>query len=159
MSAEPINLTVSRVIDATPERLYELISDVTRMGEWSPETTAAEWIGDAAGPAVGARFKGTNRTGPNTWSTKPTVTIADPGRAFAFKVPGGAGPVWTYRFDSVVGGTEVAETVAQTKRSPWFIRLLQKRAGITDRSADLREKMTVTLANLAEVAESSAAAV
>lgn len=155
MSKQPVNVEVSRVVNAPASELYELVSDVTRMGEWSPETTAAEWIGGASAPVVGAKFKGSNTAGPNNWSTKPTVTVAEPGREFAFKVPGGSGPTWTYRFDPVDGGTRVTETVHQTKRSPLFIRLLQKRAGITDRSADLHTNMTTTLANLAHAAEAA----
>ena len=44
---EPINVEVSTVIDADPEALYDLVSDVTRMGEWSPETRSAEWLDSA----------------------------------------------------------------------------------------------------------------
>ena len=58
-------------VAAAPEKVYELVSDVTRMGEWSPETTSAEWIDGATGPAVGARFKGRNRNGVARWSTTP----------------------------------------------------------------------------------------
>ena len=158
MSKQPVNLTVSRVIDAPADTIYDLVSDIARMGEWSPECTGGEWLGDATGPTVGARFKGTNTAGPNNWSTKPTVTVADRGREFAFKVPGGSGPTWSYSFEAVDGGTRVTEQVSQAKRSPLPIRLLQKRAGITDRHADLRDKMTTTLDNLARVAEGVPAA-
>ncbi len=148
----PINLDVAMFIEASPETLYDLVADVTRMGEWSPETTSAEWLGDNHEAVVGARFKGTNTAGPNTWSTKPTVTVAERGHEFAFEVPGKSGPTWTYRFEPVEGGTRVTESVRQQKRSPLFIRLLQKRAGITDRAADLRVNMQTTLDNLAAAA-------
>src|SRR5438270_4543317 len=71
-------------VSAPPETLYELVSDVTRMGEWSPETVRCEWLDGATGPGVGARFKGSNRRGMWRWSTKPRVTAAEPGREFAF---------------------------------------------------------------------------
>ncbi|MGH9050843.1 MAG: SRPBCC family protein [Acidimicrobiia bacterium] len=48
---------VSLHVDAPPEKLYELVSDVTRMGEWSPECRRCEWIDGATGPAVGARCR------------------------------------------------------------------------------------------------------
>lgn len=151
VSKKPLDVTVDRVINAPADRLYEMVADVTRMGEWSPETTHAEWVAGATAPAVGARFKGTNTAGPNTWSTKPTVTVAEPGSTFAFKVPGGSGPTWTYSFEPAAdGGTRVIESMTQTKRSPLFIRLLQRRAGIVDREADLRANMTTTLDNLAQ---------
>ncbi len=151
-STAPISLDVTTIIDASPEDLYDMVSDVTRMGEWSPETTDAEWLGNANHAVVGAKFKGTNTAGPNTWSTKPTVTVAERGQEFSFDVPGKSGPTWTYRFEPVEGGTRVTESVRQQKRSPLFIRLLQKRAGITDRSADLRANMQTTLDNLAAAA-------
>src|ERR1019366_7209792 len=73
-------------VSVTPDRLYELISDITRMGEWSPETVRCRWLDRATGPAVGARFRGQNRRGFLRWSTKPRVVVADPGREFAFAV-------------------------------------------------------------------------
>ena len=74
--------------------VYELVSDITRMAEFSPETVAATWLGDADQAVAGARFKGTNAIGKLRWSTKPTVTAADPSRRFSFKVPGRFGATW-----------------------------------------------------------------
>ena len=51
------HVEVTKVIAATPERVYELVSDLPRMGEWSPENTGGSWIKGATGPAVGAKFK------------------------------------------------------------------------------------------------------
>ncbi len=87
----PLAITVSQVIDARPDTLYDLVADITNMGRLSPETTAAAWIGSATAAAPGVRFKGSNAIGKITWSTKPTITAADPGRRFAFQVPGRSG--------------------------------------------------------------------
>ena len=93
MSSSPaLAVTVSRTISAAPETLFALVSDVTRMGEWSPETTNAAWLGDATAPEVGARFKGSNAIGKVKWSTKPTITAVVPAREFSFKVPGSREP-------------------------------------------------------------------
>ena len=62
--ATPTNDEVTIDVSAPPERVYGLISDITRMGEWSPECRRCEWIDGATGPAVGARFRGHNRLGP-----------------------------------------------------------------------------------------------
>lgn len=145
----PIQLSVTAVIAAPAERLYDLIADVTQMHKFSPENTGAEWIKGATGPAVGARFKGTNAMGKAKWATKPTVTVADRGLRFAFKVPGGAGAEWSYTFESVEGGTRVTESVVQTKPSPAIIRLIQRRNGVTDRAANLRSAMELTLTRIA----------
>ena len=152
-SAVPLAVSVTRLIHAPAEVVYELVSDVTNMGEYSPENTGAVWLDGATGPAVGARFKGTNRLGPNRWSTKPTVTTAERGRLFEFVVPGKSGATWTYGFDPVPGGVQVTESMRQDRPSPFLIRLLQRRAGVTDRAANLRAAMTATLDRVAVAAE------
>ena len=45
-------------MDAPPETVWALVSDVTKIGQFSPETFEAEWLDGATGPAVGARFRG-----------------------------------------------------------------------------------------------------
>lgn len=145
----PVHVTVSKVIAASPEAIYDLIADITKMPKYSPENTSGEWINGATGPVVGAQFKGANKLGKATWSTKPTVTVADRGREFAFKVPGASGPLWTYRFEATADGTLVTESVEQAKRSPLPIRLIQKLNGVSDRSAVLREGMVTTLDRVA----------
>ena len=57
------DVEVERTIAAAPEKLWALVSDVTRMGEWSPETVGCEWVGDPKEPVIGARFKGRNQRG------------------------------------------------------------------------------------------------
>jgi uncharacterized protein YndB with AHSA1/START domain len=158
MTTQPLAITVERKIEASPEHLYSLISDVTKMGTWSPETVKAEWIGDASGPVVGAQFKGSNALGSLKWSTKPTVTAADPGRVFAFQVPGGGGPLWTYELIATPTGTIVRESMKQERRSPAPIRFMQRLAGVRDREANLRTSMATTLERLAAAATGVTAA-
>ena len=68
-----------------PRVAYDAVSDVTQMGRWSPENTGARV--PASGPVeVGTSFVGTNRRGRATWVTECTVTAADPGERFAFRV-------------------------------------------------------------------------
>lgn len=57
-------------MDADPERVWDRVSDITRMGEWSPERERAEWL-EGTGAAVGACFRGYNRRGKVRWSTVP----------------------------------------------------------------------------------------
>jgi ribosome-associated toxin RatA of RatAB toxin-antitoxin module len=148
----PVRVSVSRAIAAPPGVLYDLVSDVTRMGEWSPETVSAEWLDGAHRATVGARFKGTNVIGRTTWTTKPTVTEAERGVVFAFQVPGASGGKWRYEFHPQGEGTTVVESVVQDKPSPFLIRLLQRRAGVTDRSEHLRQGMATTLSRLGAAA-------
>ena len=67
--ARPSMTTESIEIVAPAEVVWALVSDLTRMPEWSPETTKVEWTGGSTGPSVGATFKGSNRMGPRRWST------------------------------------------------------------------------------------------
>ena len=100
---------------APPAKVWELVSDVTRIGEYSPETFEAEWLDGATGPAVGARFRGhvkRNGRGPVYWTTC-TVLASEPGREFGFGVGMGAGRtvnVWRYRLEPSGDGTDVTES-------------------------------------------------
>ena len=94
-----------------------------------------------------------DRLGSNSWSTKPTITAADRGRRFEFVVPGSRGATWTYTFDPVAGGVRVTESMRQDRPSIFLVRLLQRRAGVTDRAANLHASMTTTLERVAAVAE------
>ena len=70
---------VSIEIAAPPAEVYALVSDITRMGEWSPECVRCTWTKGATGPAVGARFKAANKGGRGpAWRNTPVVTVADP---------------------------------------------------------------------------------
>jgi uncharacterized protein YndB with AHSA1/START domain len=101
--------------DAPPGRVWDLVSDITRIGEFSPETFEAQWLGGATGPRVGARFRGhvrRNGRGPVYW-TSCTVVACDPGREFAFAVHGPGDTVvntWRYRLAQVADGTDVTES-------------------------------------------------
>ena len=72
-------------IAAPPGLVWDLVSDVTRIGDYSPETFEAEWLDGADRLRAGARFRGhvrRNGWGPVYWTTC-TVLAADPGRACA----------------------------------------------------------------------------
>jgi hypothetical protein len=99
---------------ADPDVVWDLVSDVTRIGEFSPETFEAVWLGGATGPAVGAYFKGhvkRNGVGPVYW-TKCKVEHCVPGEDFGFVVMAGDREVnhWRYQLRPVDGGTEVTES-------------------------------------------------
>ena len=116
---------------APPDRVWQLISDVTQVGRYSPETFEAEWIDGATGPAVGARFRGhvrRNGRGPVYW-TKCTVTASAPGRAFAFDVGVGDRAVntWRYQLEPAGDGTDVTESFQLADTLP--TRLYWKIAG------------------------------
>jgi len=138
-----LHITVNRVIPATPEAVYAVISDVTSIGERSPESRGATWI------QRGKRFMGYNRIGPfYHWGTLCTVTEATPGRTFAFHVAWPSRTTWRYDLTAVDEGTLVIETM--TKQQPQYapIRWIQSAVGVDDRGTDLRKGMETTLKRL-----------
>ena len=107
----PVPLSERVTIRVPPDTAYAAVSDVTRMGQWSPEVRGARVLG-ARGPVrVGTRFVGLNRAAWLPWATLCTVVAARPGSCFSFKVSilGIALSQWTYRFREVPGGCEVTE--------------------------------------------------
>jgi uncharacterized protein YndB with AHSA1/START domain len=110
-------------MNASPERVWGLVSDITNTGRWSPETFEAEWLDGATGPAVGVRFRGhvrRNGVGPVYWTTCE-ITACEPGREFAFAVviAGRHVNVWRYVFEAADGGVDVTESFSLA-RTPFF---------------------------------------
>ena len=147
------DVTATATVAAPADRLYALVSDVTRMGEWSPENVGGRWLGGATTPAVGARFRGANRRGWRRWSTTCTVVAAEPGRVFAFDVSVVGIPAsrWTYELRPDGDATVVTETW-RDRRPRWFALLAGVTMGIADIRAHNQENIRTTLANLAAAA-------
>src|SRR5262245_12285854 len=87
MTSFPDASSASIEIAAAPDAVWQLIADITRMGEWSPECVRAEWENGATGPEVGAHFHGYNRLGTFEWDAPCVVTECEPGKVFEFRVP------------------------------------------------------------------------
>jgi uncharacterized protein YndB with AHSA1/START domain len=132
-------------IEAPAEQVWDLVADVTRMGDWSPETSRAVWLDGATGPTVGARFRGDNRMGPVKWSTTPTVTAARRGEEFAFDT---GSTRWRYAFHGREGGCEVVESYETHANA-----LLDLGARLTLRDRMLVRGMQKTLERLKAAAE------
>ena len=148
---------VSIEIASTPEKIWALISDITRMGEWSPECIRCTWAKGATGPVVGARFKAINKgqRGP-AWSNTPRVTVAEPGREFAFNRSGPGIGSYTWRFvvEPSAAGARVTESFdAEKPLGPVMSWITEQWTGSNDRDADLHQGMTVTLARIKAAAE------
>ncbi len=99
----------STVIGATPEALYDLVSDVTRTGEWSPVCTACWWDEEGEAGQVGAWFTGHNELPERTWETRSQIAAADRGREFSWIV-GGSFVRWSFTFEPDGQGTVLTES-------------------------------------------------
>jgi uncharacterized protein YndB with AHSA1/START domain len=101
-------------MEAPPEKVWALISDVTQIGRFSPETLEAEWLDGATGPAVGVKFRGhvkRNQRGPMYWTTCK-ITECEENRVFEFAVVmrDNAVNTWRYDLEPSGSGTDVTES-------------------------------------------------
>lgn len=153
--------SVAVVVDAPPEVVWRLVTDVTRMGDWSPENVGAEWVSGIPG-SVGSVFRGRNQRGRASWSTTCEVVTADPPREFVFAVGKPARPdtLWRYELMPLPDDrTEVRESFTLRKPLGLASRLLTRlTTGVTARESDLEDGMSRTLAALAAAAAGEAAA-
>ena len=158
---QPLDRDGAEIVVAAPaDDLYDLIADVTRTPEFSPEVVSVRWLGGADGPAVGARFEAVN-TNPagKRWRNRPVVRVADRGREFAFSrtEPFAGTIVWRYRLEPVEEGTRVVESYEVERpvtRLGWWVIERVFRAG--DRREELQAGMRTTLQRLRVVAEAAA---
>lgn len=103
---QPLPISASVDIAASPEEVWAVVSDVTRMPEWSPELRRLFALGRGE-PQVGTVLLGINRRGYVAWPTTSRVTRFEPGRAVAWKTRE-SGATWTYELEPVAGGTRLS---------------------------------------------------
>ena len=110
-----IDVEVSRFIAAAPETVYALVSDITQMPRYSPETTDTRWLDGHGG-----------RRWPVPRGQRHRIGAVDdqaghhrrgPRPRFAFRVPSGARSTWTYGLEAVAGGTQVTESIRTERAS------------------------------------------
>ncbi|OCB62781.1 polyketide cyclase [Mycobacterium malmoense] len=148
------SVTATVQVDAGPDVVYRLITDLPTLASLAEEAVAMEWRkGDAVRP--GAVFTGHNENGKVRWSTKCTVTDAEPGRRFAFDVRHTVLPIARWQYDIVAadGGCRVTESTWD-RRPAWFRKLAGRATGVQDRVAANTEHIRLTLQRLKQRAES-----
>jgi hypothetical protein len=145
------------VVDAGTECVYDLVADLPRMGEWSPECQRVEWTGTATGAVAGATFLGHNKGGPAglmNWSRAGRVLVADRGKQFSFVTEEGGRESTLWRFDlepAGDGATRIRESY-EVRWIPTWARIVDVP---TNRAKELREGMRHTLGQLKAAAEAA----
>jgi uncharacterized protein YndB with AHSA1/START domain len=111
-----LTATAEEVVSAPPELVWDLVADITRVGEWSPECIRADWLGQPGRPRPGARFTGHNRLDIGfEYDVSCMVTEADRPHAFAWVVlddsedPARPSSLWRYRIDPLPGGSRIRQ--------------------------------------------------
>jgi hypothetical protein len=148
----------SVAISSRPALVYEMVADVTRMGEWSPVCTRCQW--DAgAGPWQGSWFTGTNERDGRIWQTRSLIETAEPGACFAFVV-GGSHVRWSYTFTRINGNTRLTESweLLPDGAAQFMSKYgAEADAIIADRREAARWSIPITLAAIKAAAEVAAA--
>ncbi len=152
MTVHGMHREASIEINASPETVYDLVSDLPRMGEWSPENIGGEWQDGGSGKA-GDRYIGHNRTSERSWSVPVLVTVAERGRCFEFVTRPDEGPYvrWTYRLEPSGAGTRVTEIWDVEKLPPAMQNAAQ--AQLDERSRYTEGMLATTLAAIKATAE------
>jgi hypothetical protein len=144
-------------VDAPPERVWALVSDINSTGRFSPETFDAEWLDGATSPGVGRRFRGHVRRNGRRWLvywSSCMITECEPGRDFTFQVElvGRTKAIeWSYHFEPSGGGTDVTESF---KLLEWFGSRLYTTFAEKSRTRTNLKNMRATLEKIKAVAES-----
>ncbi len=145
-------------IEAPPEQVWELVSDIHLMPGLSAELQEVEWLDGVTGPVPGARFTGRNaHQALGQWETVSTIVACDPPRQFAWAVGDPGHPSATWRFTLRLEGTgTVLEQRAQMgpgrsglslaidampdkEQTIVFVRLREFEAGLTRNLAAIKE--------------------
>ncbi|MEZ5320601.1 MAG: hemerythrin domain-containing protein [Microthrixaceae bacterium] len=150
--------TTAVVVDADIDSVWEVVRDPTRVGEWSHECVASEWVGAIRVPRPGARFVGRNRQGLVRWGRLCEVKAVDPFEIVWRTVPTTLYPditEWAIRLEATAHGTRIEQTfhvVRGSKLEPLYATLVPAHR---DRNDLLRED----LRRIGDIAEGIAVAV
>jgi Polyketide cyclase / dehydrase and lipid transport len=162
LEATGARVDVELIVDKEPDAMWDLITDVARIGEWSPECKGGAWL-EGGTPHAGAKFEGENHFGNGfigtttcvvTEAERPTVfewvvldpsySTDSPGSIWRYELSPGDGPGQTrvhQRFVHGPGITGLSEGMAS--RPEQAVEILQSRLD------QLRSNMTVTIEGMA----------
>lgn len=137
--------TVHADLPATPEQVWQVLTDVPRIGEWSHECHTAKWLDGADQAAVGARFRGTSKARFARWSRPCTITALDTDQCFTYRTSGGIqrdATEWIFTLEPTDDGcriTQSYEIISLPRATEWVIsKVLPEHI---DRSQALREDL------------------
>ncbi|MBA9003147.1 MULTISPECIES: SRPBCC family protein [Thermomonospora] len=173
-SSPLFELSADIVVNATPEQVYAVVSDLPRSGEWSPECRGGEWVsGEPA--TVGAVFRGRNVRSEDvvawaplvrgTWYTEARVVAAEPGRTFRWMMLSHAGAdqesIWGFDMAPAEGGCRLTHHFRMGKATVGIRKIVkdldepQRKQFIVDWTAKLEGDLAETLRAIKKVIEGS----
>lgn len=144
-------IVVSKEISATPQDVWNLITDLPSMGRWSPENDGGKWLSKDGEPKIGARFIGNNSWAGNKWKAPVRITELNEPQRFAFKMrfPFIGGSDWSFDIEPTPDGCKVTQTWID-RRTKALVFIGGKVSGVAERAPHTRMSMETTLDKLAE---------
>jgi uncharacterized protein YndB with AHSA1/START domain len=141
------------VVDATPEAVWAVLADATRIGEWSHECRGAEWLDGATAAAPGVRFRGRNRAGALVrWARVCVIRAVDPPHEFVWETVGPPlmrdATLWRVQLDPVDGGTRIRQEFRILSMAAWADRVV---AALLPAHRDRMAALEADLRRLGEV--------
>jgi uncharacterized protein YndB with AHSA1/START domain len=154
MSPQPTPISATVEVQASPEEVWAVVSDLGRMPEFSPELRKAFVIGR---PGVGANIIGINKRGLAVWPTTSRVVRWEPGRAVAWRVRE-SGATWVYELEPSGSGTAVTGRRVLRKFTPGTTLMAPIIGGAEGHDRELAEGIRTTLERIKATVEATAAA-
>ena len=138
-------------INAPVSRVWGLVSDLSRMPQWSPQCRMMKLLGPLR---PGTRTINLNRRNMLFWPTTATITEVIPERKIAFRIPINTS-VWSYELEATVTGTRLVETRHAENGVRAVSTAVTKAAlgGVDSFESELLEGMNQSLARIKAAAE------
>lgn len=143
-------VSASTVVRATPDAVYDVVSDVQRIPSWSPECVQSEWVSDTA-------FRGVNRRRFGRWTTMAHVVVAERGREFTFivRLQNADFTKWSYQLEQHPQGCRLTEKFEMCVDLPLLALAFERIAlGVRDRRTDLQGNIDQSLRRIRALVES-----
>jgi len=146
----PTTGSASVHVAATTDEVYAFLTDLEKLPTLSPENQRCEFLGEAKEIAVGVRFRGHNKSGDYEWHADCEVTVAKPGKAFAYIVPPDFEHTTTWGYDIERTG-EGSCKVTEWFDAPMLAMPDVYPGKIDGRCANLEKACETTMKNLQSV--------
>ena len=154
-------VTVEVDVAASPERVWELVSDINISAQFSNEFQGAEWV-DADGPREGASFVGRNERADvnRKWETTSYVVACEPNRVFSWNVNDRDQPSaqWRFELERIPGGTRLRQRLIIGPSLSTTGRAMEENPGqalqiLASRREQHRGNMNLTVQGIKRLAE------
>jgi uncharacterized protein YndB with AHSA1/START domain len=128
-------VAVVREVSASPEKVWALVTDLPRMGEWSPENLG---------------FRGNNKNGDKSWQATVSVEVCDAPKKFVFVLNYKENHLcdWVYEIEPTPNGCRLTHAWVAGTHWEQFAPFGKDISGVEDRATHNLRTMGVTLDNL-----------